>query len=64
MPGEVPQYVPVKAEEWSRPMDCFPNVELMVKRYGGQQVYIDSIKGKCRVQMPFICLDVQHIGNF
>ena len=45
-------------------MDCFPNVELMVKRYGGQQVYIDSIKGKCRVQMPFICLDVQHIGNF
>lgn len=38
VPGEVPQYVPVKPEEWSRPMECFPNVEQMVKRYGGQQV--------------------------
>ena len=38
VPGEVPQYVPVKAEEWSRPMECFTNVEQMVKRYGGQQV--------------------------
>lgn len=32
VPGEVPQYVPVKPEEWSRPMECFPNVEQMVKR--------------------------------
>lgn len=36
--GEVSQYVPVKPEEWSRPMECFQNVEQMVKRYGRQQV--------------------------
>lgn len=36
--GEVPQYVPVKPQEWSRPMECFPNVEQMVREYGGQQV--------------------------
>ena len=36
--GEVPQYVPVKPQEWSRPMECFTNVEQMVREYGGKQV--------------------------
>lgn len=38
VPGEIPQYIPVKPQEWSRPMECFPNVEKMVQEYGGQQV--------------------------
>ena len=38
VPGETPQYVPVKPQEWSRAMECFPNVEQMVREHGGQQV--------------------------
>lgn len=32
------KYVPVAVQEWSRPMECFPNVERMIQEQGGQQV--------------------------
>lgn len=34
----VPAYVPVAAQEWSLPSECFPNVQKMVRENGGQQV--------------------------
>lgn len=34
----VPEYVPVAVQEWSRPRECFPNVERMVQEHGGQQI--------------------------
>lgn len=34
----VPEYVPVAAQEWGLPSECFPNVERMVQENGGQQV--------------------------
>lgn len=38
VPDAVPEYVPVAAQEWSLPSECFPNVERMVRENGGQQV--------------------------
>lgn len=38
VPDAVPEYVPVAAQEWSLPSECFPNVERMVQEHGGQQV--------------------------
>lgn len=32
------EYVPVAVQEWSRPRECFPNVERMVQKQGGQQI--------------------------
>ena len=34
----VPEYVPVAAQEWGLPSECFLNVERMVQENGGQQV--------------------------
>lgn len=34
----VPEYVIVKAQEWSLPSECFPNVRKMVQEHGGQQI--------------------------
>lgn len=31
-------YIPVVAQKWSLPSECFPNVECMVREQGGQQV--------------------------
>ena len=36
VPDAVPEYVPVAVQEWSRPRECFPNVERMVQDQGGQ----------------------------
>lgn len=37
VPGVEPVYVPVEAQEWSLPNECFPNVRQMVQEHGGQQ---------------------------
>lgn len=37
VPGVEPAYVPVEAQEWSLPNECFPNVRQMVQERGGQQ---------------------------
>ena len=37
-PDVHPEYVPVAVQEWSQPMECFPNVERMVQEKGGQQI--------------------------
>lgn len=37
VPDTKPGYVTVKAQEWSLPNECFPNVERMVQENGGQQ---------------------------
>lgn len=34
----IPEYVPVAAQEWCLPNECFPNVERMVQEQGGQQI--------------------------
>lgn len=38
VPDAVPEYVPVAAQEWGLPSECFPNVQKMVREHGGQQV--------------------------
>lgn len=38
VPDAVPEYVPVAAQEWSLLSECFPNVQKMVRKNGGQQV--------------------------
>lgn len=38
IPKAVPEYVSVEVQEWSRPMECFPNVEQMVREQNGKQV--------------------------
>ncbi len=38
VPDAKPEYVPVEAQEWSLPRECFPNVQKMVRERGGQQV--------------------------
>ena len=38
VPDAKPEYVSVAVREWSRPRECFPNVERMVREHGGQQV--------------------------
>lgn len=38
VPGTVPVYVPVEVADWSLINECFPNVQQMVREYGGQQV--------------------------
>lgn len=38
VPDVHPEYIPVAVQKWSRPMECFPNVERMVQEQGGQQV--------------------------
>ena len=38
VPDAVPEYVPVVAQVWSLPSECFPNVQKMVQEHGGQQI--------------------------
>ncbi len=38
VPDAKPEYIPVEAQEWSLPSECFPNVQKMVREHGGQQV--------------------------
>ena len=38
VPDVHPEYVPVVAQEWSLPNECFPNVERMVQEQAGQQI--------------------------
>mgnify|MGYP001062801412 CR=1 FL=1 len=38
VPDAVPEYVPVAAQEWSLPSECFSNVGRMVQEQGGQQI--------------------------
>lgn len=38
VPDAKPEYIQVEAQGWCLPMECFPNVERMVREHGGQQV--------------------------
>ena len=38
VPGATPEYIPVQIQTWSRPMECFPNVQHLIRDQGGTQV--------------------------
>lgn len=38
VPGAEPEYIPVEVQTWSRPMECFHNVQRIVREQRGAQI--------------------------
>lgn len=38
LPDVYPEYIAVETQEWCQPRECFPNVQRMVQKQGGQQI--------------------------